>query len=336
MQDIDFIITYLDANDIQWQKERNKFKGGKNADVNPNRYRDWNNFQYFFRSVEKFAPWVRKIHVVTCGHVPSWLNTDNPKINIVKHSDYIPAEWLPTFSSRCIDMNLHRISGLAEHFVYFNDDMFLTAPVKNTDFFVDGLPCDSAIISPQSFKLTYGVDSMYVAPLVGAAVINKHFNKKEVIAKNRSKWINLKYRKDLIRTVQMLAYPNFVGFLMQHLPYSYLKSTYEEVWKIEPDLLSIASEHKFREPMDLNHWIFSYWQFVTGEFYPRSTAFGTCYQLHNIAEANRAYASIIAGKEKVICLNDAVNVGEDFNSIIEIVNRGLRNILPDCSSFEKN
>ena len=331
--DIDFVLTYLDGNDLEWQKERNKYTPGKQADLNPNRYRNWDNLPYFFRAIEKYAPWVRKVHVVTCGHVPAWLNLDHPKINIVRHSDYIPAEWLPTFSSRCIDMNLHRIKDLAEHFVYFNDDMFLTAPVKPDDFFVNGLPCDSAILSPQYFKLSYGTNSMHVAPMVGAAVINKHFNKKEVMAHNWTKWINPKYGREMIRTLQMMPFPHFVGFLMLHLPYSYQKSTYEEVWQVEPEMLATTSSHKFREPIDLNHWIFSYWQMVTGQFAPRRVSFGKCYQLHTLDDAKAAAAAIRNRKYRVVCLNDAVQDG-DFDAIVATVNSALEENCGGKSSFE--
>ena len=60
----------------------------KNADNRNVRFRDWDNMQYWFRAVEKFAPWVNKIHFVTYGHLPKWLNINNPKLNIAKHSDF--------------------------------------------------------------------------------------------------------------------------------------------------------------------------------------------------------------------------------------------------------
>lgn len=330
---IDFVLTYLDSNDIEWQKQRNTYKYGENADVNPNRYRDWNNLRYFFRSIDKYAPWVRKIHVVTWGHIPEWLNTDNPKINIVKHEDYIPNEWLPTFSSRCIDMNLHRIPDLAEQFVYFNDDMFLTAPTKPEDFFVNGLPCDSAVLSPQAFKMTDGI-SMHIAPIVGSAVINKHFSKKEVLKKNFGKWINLKYGKELFRTLTLISYPHFVGFRNLHIPYSYLKKTYNDVWKIEPELLKASSEHRFREVNDLNHWIFTYWQLATGKFVPRKTSFGTCCQLRDYNDAKKLADNIRNHKYKVICANDAVDECE-FDKAVKCINSALHDIMPDKSAFEK-
>ena len=71
--------------------------------------------------------------------MPKWLNTNHPKLNIVKHSDYIPSQYLPTFNSHTIELNIHRIKGLSEFFVYFNDDMFLTRRAKPTEFFKNNL-----------------------------------------------------------------------------------------------------------------------------------------------------------------------------------------------------
>lgn len=91
--------------------------------------------QYWFRGVEKFAPWVNRIYFVTWGHIPSWLNLSHPKLKVVRHEEFIPTDYLPTFSSHPIELNLHRIKGLSERFVYFNDDTFLIRPVLQEDFF---------------------------------------------------------------------------------------------------------------------------------------------------------------------------------------------------------
>jgi len=116
---IDFVMIWVDGNDPEWQKEKAKYDGSVVTTANSEvRYRDWDNLQYWFRAVEKYAPWVNKIHFVTWGHIPKWLDTTNPKLNIVKHSDFIPEEYLPTFSSHTIELNLHRIEGLAEIFQF--------------------------------------------------------------------------------------------------------------------------------------------------------------------------------------------------------------------------
>ena len=80
------------------------------------RYRNWENLQYWFRGIEKFAPFVNKIHFITSSRVPEWLNMNNPKLNVVRHSDYIPEEYLPTFSSIPIELNLHRLEDLRRKF----------------------------------------------------------------------------------------------------------------------------------------------------------------------------------------------------------------------------
>ena len=70
---------------------------------------------------------------------PSWLNVANEKIVVVKHEDFIPKEYLPTFNSHTIELNLHRIKGLSEYFIYFNDDTFILDKLQEKDFFKNGL-----------------------------------------------------------------------------------------------------------------------------------------------------------------------------------------------------
>lgn len=119
------------------ENEKDKYSPIKADESNSvNRYRDWGLLPYWFRAAEKFTPWVNKIYFVTWGHIPSFLNTDNEKLRIINHKDYIPEEYLPTFSSHVIEANLHRIPSLSEHFVYFNDDTFILRPMPETSFSV--------------------------------------------------------------------------------------------------------------------------------------------------------------------------------------------------------
>ena len=98
--DIDFVVLWVDGNDPQWQAQKAKYQGKTLDDSNAaHRFRDWGLMPYWFRAVEKFCPWVRKVHFVTCGHVPQWLNLDCPKLNHVKHSDYTSGA---DAGSRCV------------------------------------------------------------------------------------------------------------------------------------------------------------------------------------------------------------------------------------------
>ena len=178
--DIDFVVLWVDGSDPIWQVEKAKYQGKTLDDSNSeNRFRDWGLMPYWFRAVEQFAPWVRKIHFVTCGHVPEFLNLAHPKLHHVKHAEFLPAEVLPTFSSHAIEMNLHRIPDLAEHFVYFNDDMFLLRPVSETAFFKEGLPCTYGGESP--IELVGEIGIWQHAAVNDLGVINAHFNKREQV-----------------------------------------------------------------------------------------------------------------------------------------------------------
>ena len=147
MNEIDFVILWVDGNDPAWREEFVRTRQAENDDASEIRYRDWRNLHYWFRSAERFAPWVRKVHFITWGHLPAWLRRDHPKLHIVNHRDFIPAEYLPTFNSNTIELNIHRIEGLADRFVLFNDDTFLTRGCRPEDFFRRGVPCDMARLS---------------------------------------------------------------------------------------------------------------------------------------------------------------------------------------------
>ena len=116
---IDFVLLWVDDSDPEWKKLKDSYSGRTDymVDNRDARYRDWDTLKYWFRGVEKFAPWVNKIYFVTCGHVPEWLNLKADKLVHIKHADYIPEEYLPTFSSHTIELNLNRIGELSEHFV---------------------------------------------------------------------------------------------------------------------------------------------------------------------------------------------------------------------------
>ena len=122
---IDIVLPWVDGSDKAWQKCKAEYLNEPLADAREERFRDWGVLKYVFRSIETNLPWARTVHFVTWGHIPKWLNCAHPKLKIVRHEDFIPQEYLPTFSSHPIELNLHRISELESKFVYFNDDMFI-------------------------------------------------------------------------------------------------------------------------------------------------------------------------------------------------------------------
>lgn len=108
----------------------------QDEDVSASRFEDNEELRYSLRSVEKHAPWVRHIFIVTNGQIPSWLNLDNPRVTVVTHQDiFLNHSHLPTFSSPAIEAHIHRIPGLSQKFIYLNDDVMFGKDVWPDDFY---------------------------------------------------------------------------------------------------------------------------------------------------------------------------------------------------------
>ena len=97
-------------------------------------------------SIEKYCPWYNKIHLITAGQKPSWLDIEHPKINLISHEElYIHKEHLPTFSSPSIEMNLANLKGVSEKFIYLNDDFIIFNQLPKERFFMHDKPVDFLI-----------------------------------------------------------------------------------------------------------------------------------------------------------------------------------------------
>lgn len=325
---IDFVITWVNADDERWQHDfKSYMNDNESADARILRYRDNQLLKYWFRGVEQFAPWVRKIHFVTYGHLPEWLNKSHEKLNIVKHEDYIDRKYLPTFNSHVIENNLHLIDGLSEHFVYFNDDFFIINKIEESYFFEKGRPKDCAILN----AVTPGGLSHII--LNNLEVINKNFKKNQVLKSNFFKWINIRYGANLLRTLCLLMWPSFVGIKDTHLPAPYVKKTFKEVWEAEEGLLKRTNASRFRSLGDVNQYLFRYWQLVNGSFIVKNTLLDSVYMdisTHSLEQFEKA----INNKQlKLIVINDG-----DVNNF-ELITKGLDSVfskkLPHKSKFEK-
>ncbi len=139
---IDVVYTWVDGDDPEWQQRKAEF--GRRGTSTPlpkrvlheERFRSRDELKYSLRSLHLFAPWVRRIHIVTADQRPEWLNVDHPKINLVSHAEiFSDPSWLPTFNSSGIETQLHHIPGLAQKFLYFNDDFLLGQLAEPADFF---------------------------------------------------------------------------------------------------------------------------------------------------------------------------------------------------------
>ena len=337
--DIDVVIPWVDPTDKEWQASKNKFLKDLNndkVDNSENWFRDWDNFKYVFRGIDKFMPWVHKIYLITCGQVPDWMNKEaDDRLVIVNHSDYIPKEYLPTFSSHPIELNLHRIKELSEHFIYLNDDYFVINETSPEDFFVDGLPCDYALEDP----ITPDHKDIFNNILINNMVLlNSHYDRRTVLKEQKKKFYSMCDKKAFVTNMcfRPLKRNHFFGLHYSHLASNILKSTIEKVWTENREILEATSSHKFRNADDVNQFIFKNEQYVTGKFHPYNiNRFGRAIQLDDTIDGavEDVCRTITDSGYKMICINDC-NI-EDFDNTRTKINAALEKILPNPSVWER-
>ena len=331
--DIDFVVLWVDGSDSEWIKSFNSFLpeelSSKKIDVSEERYRDAGLLKYWFRGVEKCAPWVRKIHFVTCGQKPEWLNTDNPKLHLVNHSDYIDSKYLPLFNSEAIEISMHKIPDLAEHFVYFNDDFFLTNPIKPEYYFgKNGQINDSATFSaPRTTDYSYKLIS-------NELFINENFKKSNAVKIYRQKFLNLKYRRRFFENLFYIHNDINKCFLdPSHYSQPFTKSIFEEVWNCGNKTKLIGTlSNRFRSPFDVNQYIFREWALLSGNFNPSNNHKGRNYfgLDRNIDEICNA---LLSSKFHEIVIND--RSVDNYNEKIEKIKNTFEKKFPNKSGFEK-
>lgn len=333
---IDFVVTWLDSLDPEWQESYATYSPKSKGDISKARFRDMNIFRYWFRSVEQFAPWVHKVFLITNGKFPDWINKECSKLVLVKHEDYMPKECLPTFNSCAIELHIHKIKGLSEHFVYFNDDVLLNAPVKPDYYFKKGLPCDINKETYYNVPIYTAKDRFgtYMSMLADIGIINRHFRRWNTVLQSPKRWFGLHLGiSGLLMSLLLARQRMFVGFSNFHTEQAFLKSIFSEVWEKEPAFMS-ASCTRFREEVIANPYIFRYWQFAENLFYPmkRKRAFHFLFRSDVIKDIEKTLenTNIIS-----VCLNDSsLCPEEDFEYISKHLNEMLEKKFPTKSSFE--
>ncbi|GAA4370427.1 stealth family protein [Agromyces bauzanensis] len=139
--EIDMVFSWVDGSSDEFVRERAKRMSSYvvgEGDDSEARYRQIDELKYALRSVHLFAPWVRRIFIATDSPAPAWL-AEHPKVTLVRSEEmFADTSVLPTHNSHAVECQLHRIPGLAEHFLYSNDDMFFGRPVRPSLFFSPG------------------------------------------------------------------------------------------------------------------------------------------------------------------------------------------------------
>lgn len=227
-QPVDVVFTWVDNRDPAWQAKHQAASNLSNQQGlysnDSARFANHNELYYSVHSVQKFMPWVRNIYIVTDAQIPPWLKTrKHNNIHIINHTEIIEQHYLPTFNSHVIEAHLHKIPGLSENFIYFNDDVFVARPLQAEHFF-----------------RANGIASIFIAAKQLSVM-----QKKGVITPTLSASLN---------SIKLLQrnYNIFIDMPLVHTYVPLKKSIYEQAWALYENEIRAFLPNRLRTNNDLN------------------------------------------------------------------------------------
>jgi hypothetical protein len=286
-----------------------------NADsICPSRFSDHGELRYALRALDQFAPWVRKIFLVTNGQVPDWLDCSSDRVTIVCHDELFPdRNDLPTFNSHAIELHLHRIPGLSEHYLYFNDDVFLGSPVAPDDF-------NSPLTGQRIYFEDWGMPFFTDGSTLGRALTRTQ------------QLLNARYGEN--RKWRAIA----------HTPQIYKRSILQEVEGIWAEDFRRTSRNRFRAADDVALRVLYYHVLVEDKRYrcfPTTAKEPATYVFFRLGanpkRARQRLGEIVELRPKFFCLNDDLGADESPEAAATSLELAsfLEAYFPNPSRFEK-
>ena len=319
---IDIVYLWCDGSDPSFQQRKQQYMPYNLAEEHGGKCRHSNNdeLKYALRSMEKHAPWIHHVYIITDNQIPSWLNLSNSKVSIVDLTEILPPEVLPMFNSEAIETSIHKIKSLSEFFLYSNDDMFWGADITPDFFFTsEGYPIirgDREVIFENYFS--------HVLPMLNT------------FQGSFSVW------KKLGKTLL---------FCPHHNVDAYRKSFYEDAEQLFAQEQKFVLRQRFRNKNvqfrmlvhSLNYakgrgvfkqvdWLQLSWRNQLKRLFP---AFMDVTDSYHCEINNLTYLSskiIKLGKFRLFCLNDNPNVLDNSRFSLKFF---LEELFPEPSSFEK-
>ncbi|MFC3574730.1 stealth conserved region 3 domain-containing protein [Streptomyces yaanensis] len=279
---IDAVYTWVDGADISWLERKNAVLAAKgieteDAATSAARFRNRDELRYSLRSLDMYAPWIRNIYLVTDRQVPSWLDTSHPRVRVVDHTEIFGNEGaLPTYNSHAIESRLHHIEGLAEHFLYFNDDVFAARPIQPSLFFLG---------NGQS-KHFMSSNAIPMNPIADGDEFSR------MAAKNNRQLVSWMFGRTLVNS--------FI-----HAPHPLRRSVMFDLEKQFPDALRNTAHNQLRDASDVSvaSSLHHYFGYYTGRSVPGgiSSGFVNVGLSGQVKKLNHLLAE---RSNDVFCLND--------------------------------
>ncbi|MFI0822441.1 stealth family protein [Streptomyces sp. NPDC021098] len=313
---IDVVYTWVDGSDPQWQRRRaattgdgtGAYEGYHEQAANAARYANRDELRYSLRSLHLYAPWVRHIYIVTDRQVPHWLALDHPGITVVDHHDiFDDPTVLPTFNSHAIETRLHHIKGLAEHFLYFNDDVFLGSPV-----------------TPQDFFLANGVTKFFPSrALIPLAPADHQDVPVSAAGKNNRRLLEGRFGATVTQK-------------MKHTPHAVRTSVLAEIEREFPDPIRATMANRVRSTSDVSlpSSLHHYYAFLTGRAIPAQLRYDY-FDLARPTIPGRLARLLRSRHCQAFCLNDTVSSEHDLAGQLALLRPFLDAYFPVPSPLER-
>lgn len=311
---VDIVYLWVDGQDPEWIACKNHYEQREYMYVPPaqeacqdNRFWDHQELKYSLRSIVKFAPFFNHIYIITMNQRPKWL-LDHPKITIIDHKEiFKDPKHLPTFNSQAIECHLHRVPNLSEHFIYFNDDVFIGQPLSPYDFFTE----DEKIKVLFEKGFTVSKD-----PVVQSTLYRKA-------------WVNSNALLDLYFIPER-------RHRLCHAPFGLRKSWIEEIEYIFPFVFLENSSHRFRNATNFNvtNGLFQYiWHYqervIPGTL---TNQMVSLYDNARFEETKQALTKLLNVPKDTFCLQDCM-VGDSEKSC-ELLQTVFETLFPDPAPWE--
>ncbi|MEU8586872.1 stealth family protein [Streptomyces sp. NPDC048664] len=308
---VDAVYTWVDGSDPAWLRRRASVSSdGLHAEAaNAGRYANHDELRYSIRSLCMNAPWIRTVYLVTDDQTPAWLDTSQPGIEVVSHRDiFSRGEHLPTFNSHAIESQLHHIDGLSEHFLYFNDDVFLGKEAHPEDFF-----------------LASGLSKFFPSPaLVPLGPRDQEDPPVALAGKNNRALVQERFGTTLVQK-------------MRHVPHALRRTVLEEIEREYPEQHRATAGARFRGPDDVSvaSSLYHYHAFHTQRAVPSDLSY-VYIDVSLPNAANRMDRLLLHRDRKVFCLNDTLSTEADFDRCDRVLRTFLDDYFPVPSRFEKD
>lgn len=309
--EIDLVYLWVDGSDPAWLSRKQLLTGigsDQSETNNKGRYVNNDELKYSLRSVERYVPWVRKIFIVTDNQYPDWLERDHPKIRVVDHSEIMPAETLPCYNSSVIEYFLYRIPGLADRFLFANDDMFFNRPLT-PDFFFDAQGAPYVRLKKK---------------LLG----RWHYPIKSLVRKRLGQYISMVVEGASLVEQKLGVY--YAG-IPHHNVDAYVTRDYRHIVEdVFQEQVTASLQSHTRQYGDLHRSAFSYYALATGkavlQYVSRNESLRLNIYKQQFQKRLNRYAP------HLFCLNDSQHVTDSDRIAIQPF---LEELFPEKSTFEK-